>query len=70
MSIPDTQPTRSHPDYARIVADLTYRFDGVFSPETVREAVEDARTILEPTSRILDFLCRHGLRRRLPGVSR
>jgi len=56
MSVPESHHPRLQPDYARIVADLAYRFDGVFSAETVRAAVDQARSSLEPVSRIPDHL--------------
>ena len=40
----------------RIVQDLAYTYDGVFSRESVVQAVADARAALEPVSRIPDFL--------------
>ncbi len=42
--------------YARIVADLSYRFDNVFSAESIEQAVTAARQELEPTARITEFL--------------
>jgi protein-tyrosine-phosphatase len=48
--------TTRHADYDRITGDLAYRYDGVFSPETVERAVADARAALEPQSRIPEFL--------------
>jgi len=60
MSTPPTTPDirtgRPVADYARIVDDLSYRYDGVFSRETVAQAVQDARTHLEPLSRVPDYL--------------
>jgi len=56
MSVPESHHPRLQPDYARIVADLAYRFDGVFSAETVRAAVDQARSSLEPVSRMPDHL--------------
>jgi len=38
------------------VDDLTYRYDGVFSRDTVHRAVEAARTTLEPIAKIPTFL--------------
>ena len=38
------------------MADLTHRYDGVFSPATVLRAVTEARTALEPVARVKDFL--------------
>ena len=43
-------------DYDRIVQDLTYKYDGVFSKESVAQAVADARRALEPASKIPTFL--------------
>ena len=42
--------------YARTLEDLTYRFEGVFSPESINRAVLDARRDLEPGARITEFL--------------
>jgi protein-tyrosine-phosphatase len=42
--------------YARIIEDLSYKFDNVFSPESIEKAVLAARNELEPTARISDFL--------------
>lgn len=42
--------------YARIVDDLAYRFDGVFSKEAVAEAVRQGREELERTARVREFL--------------
>ncbi len=53
---PDIRTGRPVADYARIVDDLSYRYDGVFSRETVAQAVQDARTHLEPLSRVPDYL--------------
>lgn len=53
---PDIRTGRPVADYARIVDDLSYRYDGVFSRETVAQAVQDARTHLEPLSRVSDYL--------------
>ncbi len=53
---PDIRTGRPVADYARIVDDLSYRYDGVFSRETVTQAVQDARTHLEPLSRLPDYL--------------
>jgi len=43
-------------EYARIVDDLTYHYDGVFSRETVQRAVEQARDTLGPVAKIPNFL--------------
>ncbi len=53
---PDIRTGRPVADYARIVDDLSYRYDGVFSRETVAQAVQDARSHLEPLSRVPDYL--------------
>lgn len=42
--------------YDRVVADLTYKFDGVFSPEAIAEAVLTSRRDLEPTATITEYL--------------
>lgn len=42
--------------YERIVERLTYKFDGVFSPESITDAVANSRRDLETTARIKDFL--------------
>jgi len=55
-TIPDIRTGRPVADYARIVDDLSYRYDGVLSRETVAQAVQDARTHLEPLSRVPDYL--------------
>lgn len=47
---------RRPPAYSRIVDDLAYRYDGVFSRDTVERAVADARAALEPVSTVRDFL--------------
>lgn len=53
-------PTDPHPtqglEYAHIVRDLAYRYDGVFSRETVQTAVDEARARLEPLATIPTFL--------------
>ncbi|NUR14895.1 arsenate reductase ArsC [Terrabacter sp. C0L_2] len=51
-----TDTTAGGPDYDRIVEDLTYTYDGVFSKESVAQAVADARAALEPVSRIPTYL--------------
>lgn len=43
-------------DYDRIVKDLVYKYDGVFSMESVAQAVADARAVLEPVSKISTYL--------------
>ena len=42
--------------YQHITDELTYKFTGVFSPESVAEAVAAARAELEPTATVLDYL--------------
>ena len=42
--------------YDRIVEELAYKYSGVFSRESVRDAVSEARDQLEQTARITDFL--------------
>jgi protein-tyrosine-phosphatase len=42
--------------YTRVIEDLTYRFDGVFSPESIAQAVLDARNDLEPTATVTEYL--------------
>lgn len=44
------------PHYLRVVEDLTYRFDGVFSPESVSAAVLAARRALEPAATVTEYL--------------
>lgn len=56
MSTPDARVSRPVTDYARVVDDLTYRYEGVFSRETVAQAVEEARARLEPISTVPDHL--------------
>jgi len=42
--------------FAALVDDLGYAYEGVFSRETVAQAVADARGLLEPRATIADFL--------------
>lgn len=42
--------------YDRLVDDLTYAYDGVFSPETVATVVHEARALLEPRATITQYL--------------
>jgi arsenate reductase len=51
-------PVRPAPsvEYNRIVDDLTYRYDGVFSRETVQRAVDQARATLGPVAKFPNFL--------------
>jgi protein-tyrosine-phosphatase len=43
-------------DYDRLVDELAYTYDGVFSRESVAQAISDARAALEPTATVPDFL--------------
>ena len=43
-------------DYDRMVDDLAYRYDGVFSREGVAQAIQEARAHLEPISKVADHL--------------
>lgn len=56
MSTRDPQALHPPADYARIVDDLAYRYEGMFARETVALAVEQARARLEPVSTIPDYL--------------
>jgi protein-tyrosine-phosphatase len=56
VSTPAPHAIHHEDDYERIVADLTNRYDGVFSPATVLRAVTEARTALEPVARVKEFL--------------
>ncbi len=47
--------TTKHP-YADLVNDLAYSYEGVFSRESVEAAVQSARDLLEPHSKITTFL--------------
>ena len=42
--------------YDRLVDDLTYAYDGVFSPETIATVVHEARALLEPRATITQYL--------------
>ncbi|MDN5718459.1 MAG: arsenate reductase ArsC [Janibacter sp.] len=42
--------------YDRLVDDLSYAYDGVFSPETVATVVHEARALLEPRATITQYL--------------
>jgi Low molecular weight phosphotyrosine protein phosphatase len=54
---PASQPARGRvTDYDRLVDDLAYTYDGVFSRDSIAHAVADARAALEPTATIPDFL--------------
>src|SRR5688500_15726691 len=43
-------------DYDRLVDELAYAYEGIFSRESIAQAVFDARAALEPTATIPDFL--------------
>jgi protein-tyrosine-phosphatase len=43
-------------DYNRLIDELAYTYAGVFSPDSIAQAVADARAALEPTATIPDFL--------------
>jgi arsenate reductase (thioredoxin) len=43
-------------DYDRLVDDLAYAYEGIFSRDSIAQAVADARQALEPTATIPDFL--------------
>ncbi|MGN7246556.1 arsenate reductase ArsC [Janibacter anophelis] len=42
--------------YDRLIDDLTYAYDGVFSPETIATGVHEARALLEPRATITQYL--------------
>lgn len=42
--------------YDRLIDDLTYAYDGVFSPETIATVVHEARALLEPRATIKQYL--------------
>lgn len=42
--------------YDRLIDDLTYAYDGVFSPETIATVVHEARALLEPRATITQYL--------------
>ena len=51
------QPSRGRlTDYDRLVDDLAYTYEGIFSRDSIAHAVADAREALEPTATIQDFL--------------
>lgn len=52
------QPHEYHhaPDYSSAEDSLVSRFEGVFTREEVRAAIDAARAEIEPGSRIRDFL--------------
>ena len=45
-------------DYDRLVDDLAYTYEGIFSRDSIAQAVADARQALEPTATIPDS-CRY-----------
>ncbi len=49
-----TSPTKN--PYAALVEDLSYSYEGVFSTESVANAVRQARELLEPRSTVKVFL--------------
>ena len=55
MSTPPTTPALTA-EYARIVDDLTYHYDGIFGRESVQRAVEQAREHLAPVAKFPNFL--------------
>ena len=55
MSTPPTTPALTA-EYTRIVDDLTYHYDGVFSRQSVQRAVEAARDTLGPVAKFPNFL--------------
>ncbi|MHA7126129.1 low molecular weight phosphatase family protein [Janibacter indicus] len=42
--------------YDRLIDDLTYAYEGVFTPETVAQVVHDARALLEPNAKVTQYL--------------
>jgi arsenate reductase len=55
VSSPPTTPELTA-EYTRIVDDLAYHYDGVFSRQTVQRAVEQARERLVPVAKFPNFL--------------
>ena len=55
MSTTPTTPALTA-EYTRIVEDLTYQYDGVFSRETIQLAVVKARDTLGPVAKFPNFL--------------
>ena len=53
---PQGPPATETHRYDQIIAELVYKFEGVFAPESIRAAVERARVDLEPTAKITEFL--------------
>ncbi|WP_176451655.1 arsenate-mycothiol transferase ArsC [Enemella dayhoffiae] len=39
-----------------LVADLTYAYEGIFSPETIAQVVREATDLLEPRATVVQFL--------------
>jgi arsenate reductase len=55
VSTPPTTPALTA-EYTRIVDDLTYHYDGIFSRQSVQRAVEQARDTLGPAAKFPNFL--------------
>jgi len=55
VSTPPATPALTA-EYTRIVDDLTYHYDGIFSRQTVQRAVEQARERLAPVAKFPNFL--------------
>ena len=54
---PAAEPARGRAtDYDRLVDDLAYTYEGIFSRDSIAQAVANAREALEPTATIKDFL--------------
>ena len=49
-------PTTRHDPYAAVVEDLSYDYDGVFTTETVAEAVRASRTLQARTATVATHL--------------
>ena len=52
-TVPATHPGG---DYVALVDDLAYTYEGVFSRDSIAEAVDEARMRLEPSAKFPDFL--------------
>jgi len=50
------QARRRVTDYDRLVDELAYTYEGIFSRDSIAQAVADARDALEPSATIPDFL--------------
>jgi arsenate reductase (thioredoxin) len=50
------QARRRVTDYDRLVDELAYTYEGIFSRDSIAQAVADARAALEPSATIPDFL--------------